>query len=243
MSTRDVAKDLFLDALDVPTSERAGFLDRQCGADPHLHEQVMELLRAHDGATRFMASPTFEEARTMGSTIAPSEESIPDVLDRFEIKKEIGRGGFGQVYLAVRRGDVKQYVAIKLLNKGADTAEIIRRFRQERKFLAALRHENIAHFIDAGESTDGRPYYVMEFVDGLPIDRHCDTRQLTTPQRLTLFLKVCSAVQLAHSKFVLHRDLKPGNILVTEDGTPKLVDFGIAKATNPEVWGTIPDCR
>ena len=229
------AKDLFLEALDLTEEARADFLRRACGSDPDVHRQVVELLRLHDTAGGFLGNPT------VGVPLEddPPSQTMQGGLGRFELKRELGRGGFGQVHLAVRRGDVKQYVALKLLNRGVDTAAIIRRFRQERKFLAALQHEYIATFIDAGETDDGRPFYVMEYVDGRPIDRLCNSKRLPTKERLQIFLKVCAAVQLAHSKFVLHRDIKPSNILVTDDGTPKLVDFGIAKATNPEVWGTI----
>lgn len=160
-------------------------------------------------------------------------------IGSYEIKHRIGQGGFGSVYRAARRDDFKQYVAIKLIKPGYDSEAFAKRFELERKVLAALDHDNIARFIDAGETQDGHPYVIMEYVDGEPLLTYCDTRKLDVRARLNLLRQICSAVQFAHSKFVLHRDIKPSNILVTKDGVPKLVDFGIAKAMQPGIFGTI----
>lgn len=175
--------------------------------------------------------------------------------DRFEGKRigayrllrEIGRGGLGTVYLAARADDAYQKeVAIKLLRRGLDTEDILRRFRNERQILADLDHPNIARLIDGGTSDDGLPYFVMEYVEGESILAYCDAHQLSTAERLNLFRKVCAAVTYAHQHLVIHRDLKPSNILVTAEGEPKLLDFGIAKLLSAETelyTQTIPMLR
>ncbi len=148
----------------------------------------------------------------------------------YEIRGEVGRGGMGTVYRAVRADDAfHKEVALKLVRSGRSSAEVLKRFRAERQILAGLDHPNIARLLDGGATEEGEPYLVMEYVEGHPIDSYCEERALTTSARLTLFRAVCAAVQYAHQNLVVHRDLKPGNILVTEDGVPKLLDFGIAK--------------
>lgn len=185
---------------------------------------------------------------------APDPE-IGRRIGPYEIRKRIGQGGMGNVYLAARVDDFKQTVAIKLIRRGLDTEEILKRFERERQVLAAMKHPNIARLLDGGTTGDGLPYFVMEYIEGRPIDEYCDSRKLTTLQRIRLFQQVCAAVQFAHQNAVIHRDLKPSNILVVEDptlaspdtpsgrpGRPepqsvtvKLLDFGIAKLTNPEL--------
>jgi serine/threonine protein kinase len=153
----------------------------------------------------------------------------------YEIIREIGRGGLGAVYLAVRSdGEYRKEVALKLIRRGLDTDDILRRFRNERQILAQLDHPNIARLIDGGTTDDGLPFFVMEYVKGEPISTFCESHQLDTNQRLELFRKVCGAVTYAHQNLVIHRDLKPSNILVTDDGDPKLLDFGIAKLLTAE---------
>lgn len=160
----------------------------------------------------------------------------PAKLGPYRILGKLGSGGMGVVLAAIRDDDtMKKRVAIKLIKRGWDTDEIIRRFTIERQVLGALNHPNIARVIDAGAAEDGRPFFVMEFVDGMPIDKYCDFHRLTTEQRVRLFMKVCSAVQYAHQNLVVHRDIKPHNILVTQSGEPKLLDFGIAKLLNPDM--------
>ncbi|TWT41970.1 Serine/threonine-protein kinase PrkC [Phycisphaerae bacterium RAS1] len=154
----------------------------------------------------------------------------------YRVLNPLGRGGMGTVLLAIREGDqFHKRVAIKLMRRGVDTADILQRFAVERQVLAGLNHPNIARMLDAGETADGRPYLVMEYIDGQPIDRYCDDAGLTIDARLQLFRKVCHAVHFAHQHLIVHRDLKPSNILVGADGEPKLLDFGIAKILNPEL--------
>ncbi|RMD94563.1 MAG: tetratricopeptide repeat protein, partial [Calditrichaeota bacterium] len=157
-------------------------------------------------------------------------------IGRYRVLKELGKGGMGVVYLAIRDDEVaRKRVAIKVIRQGLDTNNIIRRFRNERRALAALEHPHIARFLDGGTTEDGRPYFVIEYIEGQPIDDFCDTHRLSLRERLELFLKLCSAVHYAHQNLIVHRDLKPDNVLVTADGSPKLLDFGIAKLLNPEM--------
>ncbi len=178
----------------------------------------------------------------------PRASATPERIGGYRICGELGQGGMGVVYLAAREGDGDHRVALKVLRPGVDTDEVVRRFELERQLLAALDHPGIARIHDAGETGDGLPFYVMEYIDGVPIDRHCDEHRLSIDDRLRLFEKVCAAVQRAHQNLIVHRDLKPGNILVTRDGQPKLLDFGIAKIINPafspiDEDPTVPGCR
>ena len=173
---------------------------------------------------------------------------IPARIGPYRVVRELGHGGMGSVILALREGEeMQRHVAIKLVKRGMDTREILKRFEVERKVIGSLNHPNIARVLDAGATDDGRPYFVMEYVQGQPIDEYCDSQQLTARERLVLFIKVCGAVQYAHQNLIVHRDLKPGNILVSPDGEPKLVDFGIAKMLNPDLAGftldTLPEAR
>jgi non-specific serine/threonine protein kinase/serine/threonine-protein kinase len=156
----------------------------------------------------------------------------------YKLVRELGRGGMGTVYLAVRSDDqFQKRVAIKVLRRGMDTEAIVRRFRHERQILASLQHPYIAGLLDGGSTDDGLPYFAMEYVEGQVISAYCDTRNLNVSARLEIFRKVCAAVQYAHQNLIIHRDIKPANVLVTPDGTPKLLDFGIAKLLNPEIAG------
>ena len=156
----------------------------------------------------------------------------------YRLVNELGRGGMGTVYLAVRSDDsFQKRVALKVLKRGMDTDAIVRRFRNERQILASLDHPNISGLLDGGTTPDGLPYFAMEFVEGQPIDEDCEARHLDTTARLQMFMKICSAVQYAHQNLIIHRDIKPANVLVTADGTPKLLDFGIAKLLNPDLGG------
>jgi eukaryotic-like serine/threonine-protein kinase len=155
----------------------------------------------------------------------------------YKLIRELGRGGMGTVWLAARADEqFEKRVALKVV-RASDSEEVLRYFRRERQILAGLEHPNIARLLDGGTTDDGLPYFVMEHVEGVPIDRYCDERKLPVPERLRLFEAVCSAVQHAHRSLVVHRDLKPSNILVTSEGIPKLLDFGIAKLLNPGVAG------
>jgi non-specific serine/threonine protein kinase/serine/threonine-protein kinase len=179
------------------------------------------------------------DARTTGVTPEGAADATqPERLGPYRLIREIGHGGMGAVYLGVRDDDAYQKrVAIKVLKRGMDTDSIVRRFRHERQILASLEHPFIASLLDGGSTPDGRPYFAMEFVDGQPIADYCDTHKLDTKARLRLFRQVCTAVQYAHQNLVIHRDLKPANVLVMADGTPKLLDFGIAKLLNQELAG------
>jgi serine/threonine protein kinase/tetratricopeptide (TPR) repeat protein len=223
------AKDIFLAASEQPDEEREAFVERECGGDETLLEEVRSLLEHHDEGD--------PEAET--SLLPPGPRPIPraapEVIGPYRVLHEIGAGGMGIVYLGVRDDDkFKRRVAIKLLKRGMDTEEVLRRFELERQLLAAMNHPGIARLYDAGETADGRPYIAMEYIEGQPLDEYCDQNRLDIGARLSLFCAVCSAVHSAHQNLVVHRDLKPGNILVTQDGQPKLLDFGIAKILNPE---------
>jgi serine/threonine protein kinase len=223
------AKKLFLDVCDLSATERAAVLDRECGDDAELRADVESLIIHHDAPTAEIAD---------ADTGAPRDERTPRPrhIGPYRVIRELNRGGMGVIYLAVREDDqFRRRVAIKVLKRGMDTGEILRRFELERQLLAALNHPNIARLYDGGQTDDGLPYFAMEYVEGQPIHDYCDTHRLRIAERLELFRAVCAAVHYAHQNLVVHRDLKPSNILVTGDGDPKLLDFGIAKLINPEM--------
>ncbi len=227
-------EEVFGTALDIPPDERAAFLRTVCGGDEALRREVEALLASHRRAGSFIQAPVFEDALTL---IKPAEPALEKGhrIGPYEIIREIGRGGMGVVYLATRADDeYKKRIAIKLIKRGMDTEDILRRFRNERQILASLNHPNIARLLDGGTTEDGLPYFMMEYIEGLPLVEYCDAMQLPTIERLRLFRKICAAVQHAHQNLVVHRDLKPSNILVSSDGEPKLLDFGIAKFLNVE---------
>jgi len=226
-------KTIFHEALDIDLNERERFLSNACKNDSSLRREVEGLLSAHDEAGDFIVSPALIEA----GVIEPETSIAGKRIGHYEILEEIGRGGMGAVYLAVRADDeYKKQVAIKLIKRGMDSDAILKRFRNERQILANLEHENIARLIDGGTTEDGLPYFVMEYVKGEPITKYCDNKNLNTNERLKLFRKVCSAIQYSHQNLVVHRDIKPSNIIVTADGTPKLLDFGIAKLIQPDLY-------
>jgi eukaryotic-like serine/threonine-protein kinase len=219
---------IFSEAMEIPSvDERGVYLDRACAADSELRHHVESLIAAHDRVGQFLASPTisFEHgpAEPVGSTVGP-----------YKLMEQIGEGGMGVVYLAEQMHPVRRKVALKIIKPGMDTKQVIARFEAERQALAMMDHPNIARVHDAGATESGRPYFVMELVRGLPITEYCDREQLAIPERLELFVLVCRAVQHAHQKGIIHRDMKPSNILVTViDGAavPTVIDFGVAKAT------------
>lgn len=228
----DRAKELVLKANLLPTSERATFVADACKDDDDLHELVSLLLDSGDSELSRIEEVTGLQPTEL-SINRSSEASTAGFLGSYRLLEQIGEGGFGIVYAAEQRHPVKRRVAVKVLKAGMDTQAVLRRFEAERKVLEVLDHPNIARVLDAGETTRGLPYFVMELVKGEPILAYCDRHRLSTRQRLKLFISVCRAVWHAHSKGVVHRDLKPTNILVTlVDGnpTPKVIDFGIAKA-------------
>ena len=218
--------------------ERAVFLDRECQGDEALRREVDLLLAARQRVPGWLSEPLLAPA----PMVEPPFRSLPRMeghqLGGYTLDREIGRGGMGCVYLAERSdGTFRKQVAIKIVQPGVNGADVLRRFRQEREILASLDHPGIARLLDAATTEEGLPYFIMELVDGRPIDRWCDERKLNVTQRLKLFRTVCDAVQYAHQRLVVHCDLKPGNILVTADGKVKLLDFGIAKLLRQEREG------
>jgi non-specific serine/threonine protein kinase/serine/threonine-protein kinase len=234
---RDVAEA----ALDRPEHERPAFLSAACAENDTLRAEVDSLLEAYEEMRRqsFLETPAAElrgrEPLTAGEE-DPHDEALPPGtrVGAYELGDTVGRGGMGIVYRAVRADDeYRHVVAVKVIRRGMDTAVGQRRFREERQILAGLDHPGIARLLDGGTTEAGLPYFVMEYVEGEPIDAYCDRRRLDVAERLRLFLRVCAPVHHAHRSLVVHRDLKPGNILVTADGSPKLLDFGIARLVRP----------
>jgi serine/threonine protein kinase/tetratricopeptide (TPR) repeat protein len=221
---------LFHQAEELPPEERERFLDRECATDPELRRQVVSLLAAA-GDSALLAEPIGERIDELTSPgAAPGDRIGP-----YRILSELGRGGMGVVYLAERAdGAFEQRVALKIVRGVVTSPTAVERFLAERRILAQLEHPNIARILDGGTTREGAPYFAMEGIEGEPIDRYCDRWRLTVRDRLELFLTVCDAVQHAHRNLVVHRDLKPSNLLVTADGTPKLLDFGIAKLLDPD---------
>jgi serine/threonine-protein kinase len=232
------ADRLLDEALDLPHGERRAFLDRECGDNAELRDLVERLLSNLETRSGFLApggaleSPVLEELDEPGEEPAePAPSAVAGrEVDRYRLVQELGRGGMAIVYLAERAdGQFEHQVALKLIKRGIDTDEVVRRFARERQIMARASHPNVARLLDGGATEDGQPYFVMEYVEGQPIDRYCDERRLTIRERLELFLQVADAVAYAHRNLVVHRDIKPSNILVTKSGDVKLLDFGIAK--------------
>ena len=217
------------EALDLRPEDRQTFLDRECAGDPELRREVDSLLANIDKSLGFIEQPLHEVARHL----AEESEGPGSRIHSYQLLKVIGEGGMGKVYLAARADDqYHQQVAIKLLQAGlAQTTAMLLRFRSERQILANLDHPNIARLLDGGVTPSGSPFLAMEYVDGVPIHEYCRQNQVSIEQRLRLFVTVCGAVDYAHKHLVVHRDIKPANILVTKDGTPKLLDFGIANSS------------
>jgi eukaryotic-like serine/threonine-protein kinase len=234
-------KSILADALDQPSfAARAAFIRESCADDTKLFREVEALL-----AQETPPGDEFEDCAENAANVLGRAESgqIGQRIGAYEIVEDLGRGGMGALYLAARAdGEFEKRVAIKILKRGTDTDETLRRFRAERQILARLDHPNIAHLLDAGTTADGLPYFVMEYIAGKPITIFAREHQLSVDERLRLFLKVCAAVEFAHRNHVIHRDLKANNILVQNDGEPKLLDFGIAKLLasdgNPNITGT-----
>jgi TolB-like protein/Tfp pilus assembly protein PilF/tRNA A-37 threonylcarbamoyl transferase component Bud32 len=232
-------KEVAVGAMAEPVSARQAFLAAQCGADAALRHDVESLLASADEAESLFEPPSvvIDGAPATLETIGDLDAGrIGERVGPYRIVRRLGGGGMGDAYLAVRADDAyDKTVAIKLIKRGMSTDAVLRRFRQERQILADLDHPHIARLLDGGTTTDGLPYFVMEYVDGLPLVEYCDAHQLSTRERVALFVLVCDAVQHAHERRVIHRDLKPSNILVTASGTPKLLDFGISKLLSPDI--------
>ena len=227
------AEQVFTEAvLHTDPAKRRAYLDRVCVGNQLLRKEVESLLRAHEQAGDFL-----------GRTVKLTEsdfviERTGTMIGRYKLLERIGQGGFGSVYMAEQIEPLQRKVALKVIKASMDTHEVIARFEAERQALALMDHPNIARVLDAGATEAGRPYFVMELVRGIPITDYCDQKNLSTAERLQLFMKVCHAVQHAHQKGIIHRDLKPNNVLVTlHDGepVPKVIDFGVAKALGPKL--------
>jgi serine/threonine protein kinase len=229
-------EDLYHAALHRDESARAAFLQESCNGEADLRREVESLLYYSQRADSFIETPALQlAAESFANQDADGRVMLGRVMlgrriGQYELVAKLGSGGMGEVYRGVRADDqFHKEVAIKLIRQGYDTALIVRRFRNERQILATLEHPNIAALLDGGTTEDGLPFFVMELVEGLPIDRYCAAYKLDVRERLKLFRSVCDAVQYAHQNLIVHRDLKPQNILVTAQGVPKLLDFGIGK--------------
>ena len=261
-------KAIFLAALERPAGAgRATYLDSACGGPGELRRRVEALLLAHDQPGSFLASPaahvagteTFAEGtgsppvsmhevtriaeefpgRTEADPAPPREvEEVGSWIGPFRLIRVLGQGGMGVVYMAEQERPIRRRVAIKVIHPGTESSRVVARFEAERQALAMMDHPNIANVLEAGQTEAGRPYFVMELVPGLPITQYCDAARLTTAERLALFIPVCEAIQHAHQKGIIHRDVKPSNVLVTtQDGGPvaKVIDFGIAKSFDQRI--------
>lgn len=222
-------KNLFEQVCELPSSEREKFILTETNGDEELRREIESLLKYHDEAEDFIEESAFDVATQV---LSESDENslIDKKIGDYRIVRELGRGGMGAVFLAKRAdGMFEQKVALKIIKRGMDSETIVERFLIERQILASLEHPHIARLIDGGISETGLPYFVMEYVEGKRIDDYCKEETLSISERLKLFQKVCEAVSYAHRNLIVHRDLKPSNILITKEGTPKLLDFGIAK--------------
>ncbi len=226
--------EIFASAMKLFGDARHAFLDAACGQDARRREQIEALLKAHDesgGLLPRQADPLLDETH-----VVPGQ-AVPGVViaGRYKLLEQIGEGGMGTVWVAEQSQPVKRKVALKLIKAGMDSKSVLARFEAERQALAVMDHPNIAKVLDGGLTETGRPYFVMDYVKGVPITEYCDATRLSVPERLQLFVQVCFAVQHAHQKGIIHRDLKPSNILVAsydDKPIPKVIDFGLAKAMN-----------
>lgn len=237
MTSRQLDEErVFHVARQIPVDDvRSEYLDQVCAGDQALRSRVEALLEVHENEMELLRSAP-EATHTADHT--PVTEAPGQQIGRFKLLQQIGEGGFGVVYMAEQMRPVRRKVALKIIKPGMDTHAVVARFEAERQALALMDHANIARVLDGGATDSGRPYFVMELVKGVPITEFCDKNQLSTAERLMLFMSVCQAVQHAHQKGIIHRDLKPSNVLVTlADGQPvaKVIDFGVAKATNQQL--------
>lgn len=255
MTEQSPAERIFFAALEKATAEeRAAYVRAACGDDSNLRRRVERLLAAHPQVGSFLEAPAQGEvAQAEAPTIPPCEKCsiAPGLADtssyhgpieaagaviagRYKLVEQIGEGGMGTVWVAQQTEPVKRIVAVKLIKTGMDSKAVLARFEAERQALALMEHPNIARVLDGGATADGRPFFVMELVKGVPITQFCDARKLTPRQRLELFVPVCQAIQHAHQKGIIHRDIKPSNVLIAlydDKPVPKVIDFGVAKAT------------
>jgi serine/threonine protein kinase len=259
MTEQSPVEAIFFAALEKGTpEERVAYLDAACGDDSNLRRRVDRLLAAHPQVGSFLEPPARDEVGAAEApTIPPREKSPPGlgetetapydspeeeagavIAGRYKLLETLGQGGMGAVFMAQQTQPVKRLVALKLIKLGMDSRQVLARFEAERQALALMDHPNIAKVLDAGTTDSGRPFFVMELVKGVPITQFCDTRQLSPRQRLELFIPVCQAIQHAHQKGIIHRDIKPTNVLVAlydDRAVPKVIDFGVAKATGQQL--------
>src|SRR5262245_39037017 len=225
-------RSIFLAAIDIPdAAQRAAYLDQACANDVKLRQHIEELIAAEAKLGSFLGKPHITVDVT--SDVAPIAERPGSQLGPYKLLQLIGEGGMGFVYMAEQLAPVHRRVALKIVKPGMDSRQVIARFQAERQALAMMDHLNIAKVLDAGATETGRPYFVMELVHGIPITKYCDDNHLSPRQRLDLFIPVCHAIQHAHQKGIIHRHVKPSNVLVClYDGrpVPKVIDFGVAKA-------------
>ncbi len=241
---------VFEAAVELAPEKRENFLETECAGDTDLRSEVERLLESDDSAEGFIESPIWTDSSFLNTTakkeisasLDPADNGegsgfyIGKTIGAFRLVQEIGRGGMGAVFLAERAdGEFEQRVAIKLIKRGMDSDFIIRRFRHERQILASFEHPFIARLLDGGTTKDAVPYFVMEYVEGKTLYTYCDAERLGLRDRLKVFQKVCSAIDYAHKKQIIHRDIKPSNILINRNGSPKLLDFGIAKILDPNL--------
>jgi eukaryotic-like serine/threonine-protein kinase len=244
------AKEVFLAAAELSPAERAAYLDTACPGDAELRRRVEALLRAHDEPGSFPAELPEKVAAALGSkpgkanelgeTSAPTgpDETIGAQVGPYKLLQRLGEGGMGTVYMAEQAQPVRRMVALKIVRTGMDSRQVVARFEAERQALALMDHPNIARVLDAGTTASGQPFFAMELVKGIPITRFCDEHHLSPRERLELMIPVCQAIQHAHQKGIIHRDIKPTNVLVAQhDGrpVPKVIDFGVAKATSQKL--------
>ncbi len=225
---------LFHLASGLPEAERGALLDHRCGDDDAMRREVESLLAA-DAQVFNQLERTVEGVFSLAAAEAGDEPLERQRIGPYRVLRELGRGGLSTVFLGQRDDeDFPLKVAIKVVKRGMDTQDILRRLRQERRILASLDHPNISRMMDGGSTEDGLPYFIMEYIEGQTIEAYCESQDLDIDQRLELFTQVCGAVHYAHQSLIVHRDIKPGNLMVTQDGIPKLLDFGIAKLMAPD---------
>ena len=231
-------EEIFRAVADLPPGERGAALDRLCAGDAELRAEAESLLSYEEDSTGVLSGVVGQAA----VSVAADQRAVGRHFGPYDALRLLGAGGMGAVYLAARADDqFQKQVAIKLIKRGMDSEAVVQRFRNERQILANLDHPYIARLLDGGTTDDGRPYFVMEYIRGKPIDQYCEAAGLDVEEICELFRKMCEAVAYAHRNLVVHRDLKPGNMLVTEDGTPKLLDFGIAKILTSEAESAAHD--
>jgi serine/threonine protein kinase len=234
------AEEIYLAALDLPVEQRADYVQRAAGGDAALRDRVTAMLSRESAASAFFedatpAAPAAGLRDALREGLSPLGEGEGDRIGPYRLLQQIGTGGMGQVYMAEQEVPVRRRVALKIIKLGMDTRQVVARFEAERQALAMMDHPNIARVLDAGATQSGRPYFVMELVQGIPITEFCDRNRVGLRERIRLFLPVCRAIQSAHQKGVIHRDIKPSNVMVTlHHGEPmaKVIDFGVAKAVS-----------